>query len=267
VVTANQIHVPAGRPVHLTLSSADVLHNFWAPRLGGKRYTYPELPGPGGERENFNVLLFTVDEPGSYSGQCAEFCGTSHAHMRFRVVAMEDGGFADWVTSMGGSMAEGVTPPVPPAPGEPPSTEPDTAADGVTVPDTAASASVAQDTMPTEPSTAQDTTPSIPSTALVDQGRALFTSRPCVACHAIEGVSAGVIGPSLTRFGDRWSVGAGALDNTQENLEAWIRDPGAIKAGAKMPGARVEGGGTPPTNLTDEEVAAIAAYLLSLRGS
>ena len=251
VVTANQIHVPAGRPVHLTLSSADVLHNFWAPRLGGKRYTYPRLPGPASEAENFNVLLFTIDEPGSYSGQCAEFCGTSHAHMRFQVVAMDDAGFEDWVEDMGGGGA--------------PATEVATAEPA----DVDGGAPADQDTaeVADPPAVAQDTAPTIPSNDLVERGRALFTSRPCIACHAIQGVSQGVLGPSLTRFGDRWSVGAGALENTQENVEAWIRDPGAIKPGAKMPGARTEGGGMPPTNLNDEEITAVAAYLLSLTGS
>ena len=240
VVTANQIHVPVGRPVHLSLSSADVLHNFWAPRLAGKRYTYPRLPGPGGERENFNVLLFTVEEPGAYSGQCAEFCGTSHAHMRFRVVAMGERAFDDWVADMGG--------------GGPPAAEEDPG--GIEPEDDGGASATA---------TAQDTVARIPSDAQVEQGRALFAARPCVACHAVQGVSQGALGPSLTRFGDRWSIGAGARANTQENLEAWIEDPGAIKPEAKMPGARVAGGGMPPTNLTDEEVAAIAAYLLSLK--
>jgi cytochrome c oxidase subunit 2 len=268
VVTANQIHVPAGRPVHLTLSSADVLHNFWAPRLGGKRYTYPRLPGPGSERENFNVLQFTVDEPGAYTGQCAEFCGTSHAHMRFMVVAMDEVGFDDWVADMGGGpplgageAAGGAAPGAGDVAGAPP---------GAPSPEDAvpADTSAAGDPAPAPQDTApapQDTAPVIPSNAEIERGRALFTSRPCIACHAIQGVSQGVLGPNLTRFGDRWSVGAGALDNTQENLEAWIRDPGAIKADAKMPGARVEGGGMPPTNLTDEEISAIAAYLLSLK--
>lgn len=263
VVTANQIHVPTGRPVHLSLSSADVLHNFWAPRLAGKRYTYPRLPGPAAERENFNVLLFTVDQPGEYAGQCAEFCGTAHAFMRFQVVAMERDAFDGWVADMGGAPS-GVAPDpaVPGVPADP------TAPAG----QAAAAAAVAQDTTPRPPVAdttprppVADTTETIPSTDRIERGRTLFTSRPCVACHAIQEVSQGVIGPSLTRFGERWSVGAGALDNTQENLEAWIRDPGAIKPGAKMPGARVEGGGMPPTNLTDDEVAAIAAYLLSLK--
>ncbi len=254
VVTANQIHVPVGRPVHLTLSSADVLHNFWAPRLGGKRYTYPRLPGPGAERENFNVLLFTVDEPGAYMGQCAEFCGMAHAHMRFQVVAMEAPAFADWVADMSGGAAAAA--PQTAAPLD--TTARDTVREAA-APDTTAAVSAVP-----EPA-AQDTATPIPSDAQVERGRALFASHVCVACHTIRGVSQGVLGPNLNRFGDRWAIGAGALENTQENLEAWIRDPGAIKPGAKMPGAQVEGGGMAPTGLNDEDVAAIAAYLRSLR--
>jgi cytochrome c oxidase subunit 2 len=82
-----------------------------------------------------------------------------------------------------------------------------------------------------------------------------------------------VLGPNLTRFGARPTIGAGALENTQENLERWIRDPRAVKAGALMPGTQrpapapgnPAGPAFPATGLTDEQVRAVAAYLLSLK--
>src|SRR5690606_8907327 len=102
VTTANQMHLPVDRPVEVRLSSADVIHNFWVPQLGGKRYNYPKPAMAPGEAEgkNYNVLYFTVDTPGEYLGQCAEFCGTSHAIMRMKVVAQEPEEFDAWVAAM-----------------------------------------------------------------------------------------------------------------------------------------------------------------------
>jgi cytochrome c oxidase subunit II len=107
---------------------------------------------------------------------------------------------------------------------------------------------------------------------LVAEGREIFLEQStCVACHAIEGTSAqGLIGPNLTLYGTRNTLAAGVLENNQENLVQWIRDPHAIKPGAPMPGTdyRVDIPGATPwpaTGLTDEQVEAVAAYLLSLR--
>ena len=92
IVTANELHVPVGRTASLTLSSADVIHSFWVPELGGKR----DL-NPAGE----NRLWFTPTETGEFYGQCAEFCGTSHANMRLRVFVDDSAGFDDWAAAMG----------------------------------------------------------------------------------------------------------------------------------------------------------------------
>jgi cytochrome c oxidase subunit 2 len=101
---------------------------------------------------------------------------------------------------------------------------------------------------------------------LVAEGQRLFLTKTCIACHAVSGTTArGAIGPNLTRFGSRPTVGAGALPNTEENVARWITNPQAVKAGARMPGTRVPGGSFPPTGLTDAETRAIAAYLSSLR--
>ena len=78
IVTANELYVPTDRPVRITLQSQDVIHSFWVPQVAGKKDT---VTG------NTNVMWLQVDEPGNYSGQCAEFCGVAHARMRFRVIA------------------------------------------------------------------------------------------------------------------------------------------------------------------------------------
>lgn len=91
VQTANELRVPVGRTVQLTLSSADVIHSFWVPRIGGKRDMIP-----GKE----TMLWFTVDSAGTYPGQCAEFCGMSHALMKMELVAEDSADFQAWVDRM-----------------------------------------------------------------------------------------------------------------------------------------------------------------------
>ena len=88
IVTANEMHVPVGKPVQVSITSADVIHSFWAPALGGKR---DAIPG------HLNRIAFRADTVGDYAGQCAEFCGASHANMRLRVLVDSDAGFQAWV--------------------------------------------------------------------------------------------------------------------------------------------------------------------------
>ncbi|WP_295853593.1 cytochrome c oxidase subunit II [uncultured Xylophilus sp.] len=76
--TAGVLHIPAGRPVDIGVRSADVIHSFWVPRLGGKIDAVP------GRR---NTVRLQADAPGTYRGQCAEFCGLGHARMAFVVEA------------------------------------------------------------------------------------------------------------------------------------------------------------------------------------
>lgn len=88
VVTANEMHVPVGRPIWLRLESADVIHSFWVPRLAGKMDL---IPG------HTNYTWFSADRKGIFLGQCAEYCGTQHAHMLIRVYADEPGEFETWL--------------------------------------------------------------------------------------------------------------------------------------------------------------------------
>lgn len=90
VTLRNEMRIPAGRPVDVLTSSADVIHSFWVPRLGGK---LDAVPG-----RTFRVRL-QANEPGVYRGQCAEFCGRDHAHMTMTVLAMEPAEFDAWLAS------------------------------------------------------------------------------------------------------------------------------------------------------------------------
>ena len=87
-VTANEIHIPVGRPVNIELQSRDVIHSFWVPTLHGKVDLVPGQP---------NFIRVEADQAGTYQGTCAEYCGAQHAHMRLRVVAQEPEDYQAWV--------------------------------------------------------------------------------------------------------------------------------------------------------------------------
>jgi cytochrome c oxidase subunit 2 len=90
VVTANEIRIPVGRPVYFGLGSADVIHSFWVPSLGGKM---DMLPG------RVQHLQLQADRPGTWRGQCAEYCGEQHARMALHVVAEEPAAFDAWLAA------------------------------------------------------------------------------------------------------------------------------------------------------------------------
>ena len=196
LVTANEIHLPLGREVSITLESADVVHSFWVPQLVGKVDAFP-----GHESR---LPAFTPQEVGVFFGQCAEFCGLSHANMKFRVIVDSLGDFNRWVQAL-------QTPPDPP-------------------------------------------------TGLAAQGQQLFMGQGgCLVCHTVAGTAAqGKIGPDLTRFGARLTLGAGILDNTPENLGDWISNLQAEKPGALFMPIFEE-------QLSPQEIDALAAYLRSMQ--
>jgi cytochrome c oxidase subunit 2 len=198
IVAANELHVPQGREVALAITSADVIHSFWAPKLAGKRDAQPG---------HITRLAFTPDSVGTFLGQCAEFCGESHANMRLRVIVEPPADFEAWAAR----QAEGA--PV----------------------DTA--------------------------DALVAAGAAAFRrirdpgNHSCIACHTIAGVSGGAAGPNLTHVGSRQTIAGGILPNDSASLARWLRNPLREKPGSLMP----------VIAMSDEEVAALVAYLRSLR--
>jgi cytochrome c oxidase subunit 2 len=193
VTTANEIHVPQGRPINVHLTSDNVIHSFWVPQLAGKMDTIPGQP---------NDLEFTAEKVGRYPGRCAEFCGLQHAHMGVDVVVQTAGDFGRW-------MAQREQPPL-------------------------------------EPVSEQAAT-----------GQVVFQREACAGCHTVEGSAArGTLGPDLTDVGSRRLLGAGAIENTPEHMRDWIRDAQSIKPGIAMPSFQ---------SLSDRDVAALAAYLESLK--
>ncbi len=88
ITTRNELHIPVGRPVALRLTSADVIHSFWVPALGGKMDMLPDRT---------NTLILQADEPGEHRSRCAEFCGLEHADMKLLVIAEPADRFASWM--------------------------------------------------------------------------------------------------------------------------------------------------------------------------
>jgi cytochrome c oxidase subunit 2 len=89
-VTANEMVIPAGEPANVNITSRDVIHSFWIPALNGKKDAVPGLESP---------LTLQADDPGTYWGQCTEFCGLSHANMRMRVIALAPAEYDEWLAN------------------------------------------------------------------------------------------------------------------------------------------------------------------------
>lgn len=88
VITANEIHIPVGKPVEIKLQTADVIHSFWVPELHGKMDLIPT---------RINKIVIQADQAGVYRGECAEFCGLQHAHMGLMVVAQSQADYDNWL--------------------------------------------------------------------------------------------------------------------------------------------------------------------------
>lgn len=217
LITGNELVIPAGRPVRINLRTKDVIHSFWVPKLAGK---VDMIPNRG------NHLWLQADEPGYFWGQCAEYCGESHAVMRFRVIALAEDDFAAWVENQKKPAR--------------------------TVEATAPRAEFATYDMTRKKRNAPGYTPAFDedpmaawvsfqfpnqneNAALIAQGREVFRAKNCVTCHTVRGhEGVGVNGPDLTHFGSRTTLASGLLENSKENLHRWIKYPEDVKPGNKM---------------------------------
>jgi len=218
IVTANELIIPVDRPVKIILQSQDVIHSFWVPQVAGKKDT---VPG------NTNQMWLQVDEPGNYSGQCAEFCGIAHARMRFRVIANEVEDFNTWLEAMK----------------TPPET---TASSGYGL--FLAHCSMCH--------TIDSYVDGSYEKELIIQDERFYD------WYDNQEDSARVSAPNLTHLGIRTMLAAGQKDLNKENLIAWIKNPSDIKRGTRMQSiGNVYKGAA--ANLEDYEIEAIADYLLA----
>lgn len=213
IQTADVLVIPEDRVVSLSLeagggqiggdeeaSDYKVVHSFWIPELAGGQDVVPGRT---------NHILLQADEPGTYEGQCKEFCGLQHGRMIVRVRALSAEDWEAWVINQ---KRPGVT----------------------------------------------------PSDPLAAQGMDLFLGQlsegrgSCVSCHAVGGTEASSpAGPELTHFADpthECFAGCNWETTDRAALEAWLRNPNAVKLGSKMPNY----------HLTEEEIDALVAYLYSL---
>jgi len=265
VTTANEMVIPAGKAVQLELRSVDVIHSFWLPRIAGKVDLIPgransmwiqagdsfarwsERSGQTGSEIELQDAYqrYLEDEIYDYYyGQCAEYCGDSHARMLFRCEVVSDEDFEAWIDS----QRVGHAPP---------------------------------DNQSWEDwYTAYDEDP---STLVGDanEGLKLFMGRgQCSGCHTIDGnprTIAGVAGPNLTNVGNRYSIAAGWLNHRRDdgtidaelqydNFVKWIKETDVVKPGNLMWHTPMGNGlGQMETPLTDDEIHKLAIFLQTLK--
>jgi cytochrome c oxidase subunit 2 len=190
VITANELHVPVGEPLQVSLQSTDVIHSFHVPQFGWMQDLVP------GKTNSMSIL---VERPGTYDGTCNQYCGLQHAWMRLRVVAETQDQFNAWLAAQ-----------------------------------------------------------AAPAVSTGSRGEQVFQQNTCVSCHTIRGLAGatGTVGPDLTHVGGRSTLGAGVIDNTPDNLKAWIANPQAIKPGVLMPAFQ---------SLPSADVDALVQYLETLK--
>jgi len=251
IVTANDLVVPTGRDISLHIKSRDVIHSWWAPRLNGKKDAVPGRTSP---------LTIHVDKNGEYIGQCAEFCGLSHAEMRIKVVGVSPADFDAWTKNQ---QRDFVNP------------TDETAIEGwKTFAGTCTSchringmtdpASVAAD------ASASTATKTFEYPEVVNQvagevpNLTHFMSRSTFAGAKFE---LRKDNKECLALGETWaSTDEGvAKCLNRSDLEAWLRNPPAMKA--MHPGETMspESRGMPNFNLTEDQIDQLVAFLTTLK--
>ena len=273
ITTANEMVIPAGKVVHLELRSSDVIHSFWLPRIAGKVDLIPGrtnsmwiqagdnylrwkekqgAAGPEDESPSLRAEYATYLEEeihNYYYGQCAEYCGDSHARMLFRASVVDNEEFAEWVID---ERTGHGTP------------------DGKSWDDWYTAYADKPDSL----------------TGDLNEGLKLFMGRgKCATCHVVKGNprALGVAGPNLTNVGSRMSIAAGWLNHRSEedgsidlekqydNFYNWIHETDVVKPGNRM--WKAGGGGIGElidengelALLTEDEIHKLSLYLQSLK--
>lgn len=262
-VTANELYLPIGRTVNFALVTKDVLHSFWVPALGGKRDLIANRT---------NYLWFTPDSTtaAAFNGFCVEFCGASHANMRFKAFVVTPDEFASWMAHQQSGAAFIAASPPAPQPGAATQPQPLAQAGFVEFPH----ASLPQYVIPKTPLPAGLTYDGN-LTGDAARGEQLISSGTgaCLGCHTIRGNPRmiGSIGPNLTHIASRTTIAAGLYPNDTRHLALWIKNSRLMKAGVVMPtlGLNQYDPVTKTTmkagGLTDQQVADIVAYLQALK--
>lgn len=236
IVTAGQFAFPVGVEIDLVITSRDVIHSHWIPRLNGKR---DAVPG------RFSPWKIEAYDPGVYFGQCTEFCGLSHARMRMQAIAMTEADFQDWIDMR-------MSP-----------------------------ATFDEELQPYVDSYRETGSGSLPDDAsAAARGLDVFVTQ-CASCHLVDGLNdldydgaetVSGSAPNLTHFANNTTFAGGLLhlyneDDTlnRDDLAAWIRDPGAVKANFAddLPDGQLPRG-MPDRNLTERQIDDVIAFLETL---
>ncbi len=287
ITTANELYLPTGKTASFSLKTFDVLHSFWIPQLGGKRDLISN-------RTNYMWFTPNADLPTSaWNGFCAEFCGSSHANMRFRVFTVSPAEFEQWMAHQKSAAAFPEAVPaatVVPAVNTAGATPVQTAANQTPAPAAAAADTTTKapvwvfpaDKLNAEFKHTIPTTP-LPVAISYDEsllakgdamrGKDIYSRSSCIGCHVIKGnpMSAGVVGPNLTHVGTRYTIAGGLYPNDAKHLAYWIKSAPHMKPGSIMP-SQGKGITDPRTKvtvnlggLTDADIADIVAYLQALK--
>ncbi len=290
VVTANELYVPAGRTVNFQLNSRDVIHSFWTPQLGGKRDVIANRT---------NYIWYTPDASLAgqvFNGFCTEYCGSSHANMRFHVYAVAPADFDSWAAHQKDQAAMSII-------AAPAAAAPAGGSAGVKVANAAQKPAApaimpASDgyvfplekmpahTLPQTPMPVGEREVKFDDSLLkggdAARGHELVSNMthmgdvPCLTCHIIKGEYVNVLkddaakGPNLTHFATRHTFAGGIYRATPEALARWVKNAEHLKPGSIM--TTLGAGEYSPsmktkktTGLDDRQIADIVAYLMSLK--
>ncbi|MGC4108049.1 MAG: cytochrome c oxidase subunit II [Thermomicrobiales bacterium] len=219
VVTANELVIPANRTVKIRLHSNNVIHSFWVPRLAGK---LDVMPG------HVNEMTIKTDKTGEYYGECAEFCGTQHAWMRFKVIVTDQDDFYGWVNGWreGNLIA--------------------TQGDGTNLP-----AGVTQ--APAKFNLCLSCHTVNGAEGSVGPGKWNESKLTGIEAQANYG-------PNLTNIACRETIAAGMLENNVDNMTLWLTDPGKVKPNDYMADVI-----KPTTWSSPEEAREMAEFLETLK--
>jgi cytochrome c oxidase subunit II len=220
VVTANEIYIPVNTRVRIELLSSNVIHSFYVPQLAGKMDV---IPG------HTNVMSVKADQPGMYYGECAEFCGESHAYMRFKIIAVEQPEFDKFIAGWNQGAS------------------------------TAAQSLVPEgdvDRIPQEMSLciACHRVGGVPENAAGDP-----LQDPPMGVEGGSSPENQILGPNLSMLACRTTLAGGIVPNDDEHLRDWLHNPGGVKQGNFMASMIKEG------TLSDEQIDSIVAYLKTLQ--
>ncbi len=272
---ANELVIPAGAPIRVHLRTVDVIHSFWVPKLAGKVDMIPN-------RANF--LWMKADRPGYYYGQCAEYCGESHAIMKFRVIALSWPDYARWLQNQKAGARTASASAIARESASTVKVQFASADLSDTRPGSTLAGSPAFDADPLAAWRRKQEPEAGENPALIAKGHELFGAKTCNNCHTVRGHQdsrgtpyGGITAPDLTHVGSRSTIAAGVLENSPARLAQWLAHPEYFKPGNKMyhgiggmagymkPDPENARKLVPNIVLDDGEIDALVAYLHSLK--